>query len=752
MKRICFILYSITIFGFSVFAANVGPEEASRAAIRFITERTSPDRQLGVSHPIVSETFVIRDQEKTLYYIFNLKPEGWIAIAADDAVFPILAYSFEGTYDENNQAPQFTAWMKQYEDQIRYAIRENNAPLPETVEMWNKLTDPGCRMPDTGYRMPDPGSWMPDPGALVRDESSSSLVSLPSSFVLRSVDPLITTRWNQSPWYNELCPADPGGGQCPAGCVPVCMAQVMYYFRWPETGVGSYTYTEPNYGVLSADFGATTYVWNEMTNSIKSSNMAIAELLFHLGISCDLQYDPSGSGMYNHKAAFSLRTYFKYAPETQYLYRDSTTLNWDSVLIAHLDRKIPMYYAGWSLPNVYGHAFVCDGYQDSSFFHFNFGWGGSSDGYFYTSDLTPGGSNFNLAQEVVINCYPDTVNYSYPMQCAGDLVFTKKVGSFEDGSGPIDDYLPTASCSWLIEPQTETDSVTSITLNFHRLATNPADFVTVYDGPTTEDPVLGAFSGELLPPAISSTGSSMLVAFEAGAHPPDNGLLATYKANMPVWCNGTTSILADTAILSDGSFDFNYYNNSLCKWKVETVSGDPLTIYFNYFDTEADHDFLTIYDLGTEDTLVSLSGHYTSGNLPDSVTAPSGRMYFIFMTNSSVTANGWEIYYPRKQNLGLDDPNGIRSLQLFPNPTTGTTNYEFRMTNYSHVSLGIYDLTGTLVEEVINKTLSPGTCKGTFSFGPTSMRGTLSPGVYLCRLTVNGFSTTKKLIFVKASP
>jgi hypothetical protein len=139
--------------------------------------------------------------------------------------------------------------------------------------------------------------------------------------------------------------------------------------------------------------------------------------------------------MYNHKAAYALRTHFNYAPETEYLYRDSTNLNWDSVLVAHLDQRIPMYYAGWSVPNIMGHAFVCDGYQGEDFFHFNWGWGGQSDGYFYTDDLTPGG-NFNLAQELIINCVPDTDNFVYPEYCSGPLTLTSANATLDDGSGP----------------------------------------------------------------------------------------------------------------------------------------------------------------------------------------------------------------------------------------------------------------------------------------------------------------------------
>ncbi|MBL7137414.1 MAG: C10 family peptidase [Bacteroidales bacterium] len=728
MNRNIIIVIFILCTSFFGYAEQVSEEQASQAARNFFFERGPNTQAFTPDGLIIKTTYVNADPGLPLYYVFNLDPEGWIAIAADDAVFPILAYSFEGSYEESNQAPQFTAWMKQYEDQIRYAIRENVAPYPRAVEMWNKLTD--LRF----YPSPDPSPQREGNQPETRNTKSES-------FVLRSVEPLITSHWNQSPWYNELCPADPAGpgGHCVAGCVPVCMAQVMYYFRWPETGTGSYTYTEPNYGVLTADFGATTYKWNEMTNSINRSNLAIAELIYHLGVSCDLQYGPSGSGMYNHKAAYSLRSFFKYAPGTQYLYRDSTTLNWDSVLIAHLDRKIPMYYAGWSVPDTSGHAFVCDGYQDSCFFHFNFGWGGSNDGYFYTSDLTPGGYNFNLAQEVVIHCFPDTVNYAYPVQCSGNLEFIHKVGSFEDGSGPVDDYLPTANCSWLIAPQTIADSVTSITLNFDRFDTNPDDFVTVHNGGTTSDPVIGNYSGDQLPPEIVSSGNQLLITFEATGNPPANGFLANYKANQPVWCSSITTIKSDTAEITDGSFDFNYYNNSSCKWKVETESGDPLTVYFEYFDTEEGHDFLTIYDLGTGDTLVRLSGKYAPGSLPDSVTSPSGKMFLVFMTNSTITANGWKLYYPKKPNIGIDDVSAIRNLQLFPNPASNQVTIQFFSFEASPIHLVIFTADSRPVREAVWES-TPG--KNVKEIDLTGLQA----GIYLVRMTGDASSHATKLV------
>ena len=205
---------------------------------------------------------------------------------------------------------------------------------------------------------------------------------------------MLNTTWDQGNYYNALCPADDGGpgGHCWAGCVATAVGQLMFYHRWPNQGTGEYSYTHPVYGEQYANFGETTYNWNGMETYLDGPNNHIALLLNHLGVSFDMDYGPDGSGMWNHSAANSMRNYFKYGPQTQYIFRDTTTMNWDSILIANLDARKPLYYAGWEgVGSLNGHAFVCDGYAPDNFYHFNWGWSSSYDGYFLLSALTPAG-------------------------------------------------------------------------------------------------------------------------------------------------------------------------------------------------------------------------------------------------------------------------------------------------------------------------------------------------------------------------
>ena len=668
MTRV-FVFSLVFLLGlYSAQSAEVPQPVAEQAALRFISEKAVTASEAVTTQFSVKEVTSIPKAGDPLYYIFNLSPQGWIIISADDAVPPVLAYSYQGSYSVDQAPEQCTAWMRQYEDQIRYARDNHIAPFSYTHWLWDDLVAP-------------------------RPPSSVSHSPL-------SVAPLITSNWNQNFPYNAACPSDPAGpgGHAYAGCVPTCMGQVMYYFRWPQTGTGSYSYYDSTYGTLSAHFDTTHYDWNRMTDVADHVNPAIATLLFHLGVSCDLVYGPNGSGMYNHKAAYALRTFFKYSPQTQYLFRDSTTLSWDSVLIAHLDRKIPMYYAGWSTPNIDGHAFVCDGYQDSCFFHFNFGWSGSNNGYFYTSDLTPGGYNFQLAQEVIINCYPDTSQYTYPEYCTGYSELRSMEGTFDDGSGPVQNYAPNSVCQWLITPQTEKDSVSSITLNFGRFSTNPGDEVKIYDGSSDSSPLLASISGDTLPQSVTSTGNKLFVTFTSSMGPGAPGFFAGYSSASPVWCSGTTEITADTAEISDGSFGFDYHNGQLCKWKVTKASGGPLTLYFRSFNTEEGKDLLKIYDFATSTMITQLSGHYGTDSVPAPVTVESGVAFLIFNSGSSGTDSGWDLYYP-KSTQAIEENGSSITMKVYPNPAEDRLNISIKTKTGFCGRLKILDGMGKVVKE-----------------------------------------------------
>lgn len=689
----------------TVAQSQVSSEEATLVAKNFYLERIFQKPDFQSIPQQVEEVFLVEKEGIGLYYVVNIG-DGFVLVSAAEKVWPVPAYSFESHFIKPETEENVIAWLRQYEKQIMDANSRNAPPTLEISQAWQKYSNPDFRPEE--------------------------------SIKLRDMEPMLVSKWNQGKYYNEFCPADPAGpgGHCYAGCVATAMGQVMNYFRFPETGLGSYTYYLPTYDTISADFGNTTYRWNEMVNSVGSSNHAVAELLFHLGVSVDMVYGPNGSGMYNHKAAYSLKTYFKYSPETQYCYRDSTTMDWDSLLVTHLDQRIPMYYAGWSVPNINGHAFVCDGYQGDHYYHFNWGWGGSYDGYFYTEELTPGGSNFNLAQELIIHCFPDTMLYTYPEYCQGLTHLTHHEGTIDDGSGPAYLYQPNSDCSFLIDTQTAEDSVTSITLSFDRFALLENDNLSVFDGGDENAPLLGSFTGETIPNNIISSGNKLFLDFHSDSGDSSHGFFASYASQHPQWCSGMNILTSPEGTIEDGSGSFFYNNNIVCMWQIIPDWANELTLTFSKFKTEANSDVVKIYDLATSQLLATYSGIYEPGNLPDPVTSPSGKIFITFTTNSYNRFDGWEADYS-VGNVGINDNHKTDAYFIFPNPTQGMLIIEKHNYDLQPVSVEVMNHIGQVESANIF----------TATQWPVALNISDRPaGIYLIKIKTNEFVIIKKVV------
>jgi len=649
MKTLIFTLFFCGFLVPVILQANnpTTEKEATTLARNFYFERINQFEIVDFDNISIDEIKLISLDNLGIYYIINIH-KGFVLISDSKNTFPVLAYSFKGKFQNPEKNSNTAAWLGQYERQIQNAIENQAQPTKLTAATWEKYLDPHFI---DKYTKPS----------------------------YRSIEPMLVSNWDQGIYYNAACPADPAGvgGHCVTGCVATALGQLLYYFRFPESGTGNYSYEDPNYGTVSANFADANYDYNQMMNLLADPNPEVAELIFHLGVACDMVYGPQSSGMYNHKAAYALKTFFKFSPETQYVYRDSTALNWDSLLVTHLDQKIPMYYAGWSVPNINGHAFICDGYQGDNFYHFNWGWGGSNDGYFYTEELSPGGNNFNLAQELIINAFPDTTNYTYPDFCSGDNDIDYMRGTFTDGSFPVFDYQNNSECQWLIDPQNEQDSVTNITLSFQRFKLETdVDFVNIFDGENTSAPLLGSFSGDQIPNTISSTGNKMLVTFESDDVNTMPGFFASFESNQPSWCSGTTVMLEQQGEFSDGSYDFFYNNSSTCMWQIMPINANTVTVYFTSFDIEAGQDHLKIYDSQTMTLLADYSGYYPPDAPPPPLTSLSGKIFFLFHSDESGRGQGWEAgYYSDLVNIeNIDEEN---TFKVYPVPAQNILNISF---------------------------------------------------------------------------
>jgi hypothetical protein len=245
------------------------------------------------------------------------------------------------------------------------------------------------------------------------------------------VEPLLTTQWNQYAPYYDNCPMV-DGYRTLTGYVATAMAQIMNYHKHPtQRTVKLPAYpTSTLHIAIPAITGTTTYGWNSMNNTTTN---AVAKLMYECGVSVKMDYDysdginndihnGSGASVGNDVGPVSaLPEYFNYNSRIDAIVKDDYNGDWDSKLREELDAGRPIFYCGFGSG---GHAFVCDGYTcDDGKFHFNWGWGGSGDGYFATSALDPNNHNYSDDQIAVINIKPNPAGYTYATGADGTNTF-----------------------------------------------------------------------------------------------------------------------------------------------------------------------------------------------------------------------------------------------------------------------------------------------------------------------------------------
>ena len=710
MKKQLFTFF--LLFGLlgPLFAGQVDIATARRAGLNFYSRQINRVRSFPADSAFCVQSFTEIYAGTPVYYVFNLLDKGYVIVSADNSVTPVLGYSFTGSYSHENQPPQFVNWMAGYAKQIAWASA-NQYIAPQMVsELWDRLTSPG---PFTN----------------------------PPLAPATDVAPLLISTWDQGFPYNMLCPADPGGsgGRVWAGCVATAMSQVMYYYRWPETGVGQHCYIPSGYPQQCANFGTTTYKWNEMMNVLTTewNDTAGATLLWHAGISVDMMYGAGGSGAYSQDARDALVNTFKYTPNSVLIEKGNyTDAAWSQTIRDNLDQKRPLYYDGYGTG---GHAFNLDGYQGTDYFHFNWGWSGSFNGYFYLTNLNPGGENFTQGQGAIVNLYPDTVSYTYPSASNGQTLLTALSGTFEDGSGPVKNYPNNCNRSWLIEPQSNSDSIVSITITFNKFNTeNGVDLVRIYKGSSTSDSLIGTWSGSTIPPAVVVNNYKALVTFQTNGSITNEGWFATYTTKSADWCKSAETFTDATRSIKDGSGSYNYRNRTMCKWMITPSIPGPVTFFFSQFRTEAGFDMVKFYDMGSGQSLASYSGDYDASNMPAPVTSNSGKMMIVFMTNATNTDAGWEGSYSVVQT-GIPDPSSAQKITLYPVPAHNQVSIEFSNDVYLPVRLDLISRTGKTVRSV---SLKDEPASGIVHL---DLQG-IAPGLYFLQVTTDQETTTRKLL------
>lgn len=376
MKK--FLLTSIALLSATaLFARHLSPEEAfarlSAPGMKCAPAVTAKNPRL--LHAVEA------DGIERVYVFGNKAENGFIVVSADDAAPALLGYSDSETIDYDNLPDGLAYWLDEYARQIAYAASTEGD-----------------------------------------DATEPALKSRPS------VAPKITTLWDQLEPFNRYTPMH-NALPTPTGCVATAVAQIMNWHKWPAQPKGQISYQSYYVGTLSMDFDRVSFDWDKMldryyTSSPEENIDAVATLMQAVGYASQMVYHQKASGATGYNAANGLLTYFGYSKAMSLECREWYQIEeWSDLVYAELTENGPVYYEGTG--NGGGHAFVCDGYDgDTGFFHFNWGWTGSGNGYYRLSLLNPavqgtGGNSlgYNYSQDIIrgLKKAPEGVeeNYTY---------------------------------------------------------------------------------------------------------------------------------------------------------------------------------------------------------------------------------------------------------------------------------------------------------------------------------------------------
>ena len=343
MKKLLFLLLAF-MSTIAVNAEQVSRQQALQKAQLFM-----PGKQFGEARSFARTGSPV---DKEPFYIFNAEGKnGFVIISGDDRTPSILGYAEQGSLEEDRLPDNMKWWLDNLARQIE---------------------------------------------ALGTSLKPANVTSTRSG--MTAIAPLIQTEWNQGAPYNYMCPdgdyRDKGDdgydatNLCVTGCVATAMAQVLYYWKWPNqcAAIDSYGlgYYDENWNFVETNrvkgIPATTFKWNVMKTKYGYQETgeaadAVAELMRYCGQAVRMGYGVGASGA--NLSPSDLASVFNYSTNIRELDRDSyTTAQWEALVYGELsaEHPRPVLYSGRTSGNA-GHQFIIDGYDGNGLFHMNWGWG-----------------------------------------------------------------------------------------------------------------------------------------------------------------------------------------------------------------------------------------------------------------------------------------------------------------------------------------------------------------------------------------
>ncbi|MCR5131949.1 MAG: C10 family peptidase [Prevotella sp.] len=343
MKRLFLFISAMLFAAITVSAQQISKEVAMQKATAFANKANPHMKQmLNLAYKAEKPATALTNQDDAYLYVFNKGfNQGFVIVSGDERCNEILGYCDHGSFDPNNLPPNFKYFLEEYEREIKYMQEHNIQPKAKASTTKENL----------GY--------------------------------------LIKTKWDQSNPYNYYLSG------CYTGCVATAMAQIMYYWQWPEDA----TTTIPAYYVSGNSLSGSslspiTFEWSKMQLTYNygdyDDDHAVARLMQYAGHAVKMQYSTSGSGAYEKDIINAMTNYFGYPNDEKLIYRSGlSSTEWADTIYANLVEEIPLIMCGSNSDG--GHCFICDGYKDGKY-HINWGWSGSYDGYFDLEVMTPEGT------------------------------------------------------------------------------------------------------------------------------------------------------------------------------------------------------------------------------------------------------------------------------------------------------------------------------------------------------------------------
>lgn len=376
MKKI--VVFLLFLLPLMATADPIDLQSAKRKAGTFLKEKVSSiiDKPMNLAYrqPLPD------NEEQTAFYVFNSSDgKGYVIVSGDDRTEQVLGYSPTGHIDPEAMP-----------DNMKYYLGEL---AKEIANIDNDVT------------------------VISRKSKRRAPVK-------KAIDPLITTHWDQDSPFNNMAPyvinSKGDTVRCVTGCVATAMAQVMNFYKYPDATIADipgYTSRSNGFKLDTIPAGATID-WDNMAdtydkNSTPAQCDAVAKLMYLCGVSVRMNYGVSSSG--SSLSEYTLIKYFGYGKNARYVEKKNySSLAWFNLIYNELAEGYPMYSDGGS------HAYVIDGYDGDNMFHFNWGWGPGSDGYYllssvseYYPDGTTGSTtSYTSGQGVIIGLRPADENSS----------------------------------------------------------------------------------------------------------------------------------------------------------------------------------------------------------------------------------------------------------------------------------------------------------------------------------------------------